>query len=170
MISFPSVNVHVASVSAYIPSVEATNDVPSSVTSHGINASTTPLTQKQVQIEVQKQDAQERTTVWDAEKISRLDSLDEDAEFEDDPDFPKGVLHDSAISSDEWTPIGTRNHKGDIVPFFMLPRGQGSDESNMNVDAGGATQELLFTGRAECVPESVRRLVGLVDSSVISLI
>jgi hypothetical protein len=169
MTSFPSVNVHVASVSAYIPSVEITNGIPSSVASDGINASTTPLAQKQIQIEVQKQDAQERTTVWDAEKIGRLDSLDEDAEFEDDPDFPKGVLHDSAITSDEWTPMGTRNHKGDIVPF-MLPRAQGLDESNMNIDAGGATQELLFTGRAECVPESVRRLVGLVNSSVISLI
>jgi meiosis-specific protein len=169
MTSFPSVNVHVASVSAYIPSVEATNSVPSLVVGHGTDTSAT-LTQKQIQIEVQKQDAQERTIVWDAEKIGRLDSLDEDAEFEDDPDFPKGALHDSAISSDEWTPMGTRNEKGDLLPFFVLPRRQELNENNMNIDAGGATQELLFTGRAECVPDCVRRLVGSVDSSDIPLV
>jgi hypothetical protein len=165
------VNVHVASVSAYIPSVEATNDV-SSVAGHDTDTSgsATLLTQKQIQIEVQKQDSQERTTIWDAEKISRLDSLDEDAEFEDDPDFPKDVLHDTAFSKGGWTPMGTRDDQGDIVPFSVLPRGHGPDESNMEIDAGERTQELLFTGRAECIPDCVRRLVGSVDCSVIFLI
>ena len=163
---FPSVNVHVASVSAYIPSVEAANGVPSSLFSTDASATLTP---KQIQIEVQKQDARERTIVWDAEKISRLDSLDEDAEFEDDPDLPRGPPHNSEIIHDEWTPMGTRSKEGDIVPLSVQSRGQELDESNMDIDASGTTQELLFTGQAEFVPDSVQQLVGLVDSSVIPL-
>ncbi|KAI0256862.1 HORMA domain-containing protein, partial [Lactifluus subvellereus] len=141
------VNVHVASVSAYIPSVEAADGVPPSLASTDASPTLTP---KQIQIEVQKRDARERTIVWDAEKISRLDSLDEDADH------------------NEWTPMGTRSKEGNIVPLSVRSRGQELGESNMDIDAGGATQELLFTGRAECVPDCVQRLVGLVDSSVVS--
>ena len=46
-----------------------------------------------------------------------------------------------------------------IVPFSTLPPGLEPVEGIMDTDASGTTQELLFTGRAECVPDSVQRLV-----------
>ena len=124
------------------------------------------LTWKQVQIEAQKQDAQERTIVWDAEKIGRIDSLDEDAEFEDDPDFQQVALLSSGISHEEWVPMGTRHKEGVIVPFSAQPPELGLGERISDTDTSGATQELLFTGRAERVPDCVQRLVSLVDSPI----
>ncbi|KAF8503402.1 HORMA domain-containing protein [Russula emetica] len=135
------VNVHVASVSAYLPCAEANSVSPP------------------VQIEMQKQDAQERIIVWDAEKTGRLDSLDEDAEFEDDPDFQQSALLSPGISHDEWVPMGTRNKEGVIVPFSVQPPELGLVERMADTDAtSGATQELLFTGRAERVPDCVQHL------------
>lgn len=122
------------------------------------------LTYNQVQVEAQKQDARERIIVWDAEKIGRFDSLDEDAEFEDDPDFQQGGLLSSGISYDEWVPVGTRNKEGVIVPFSVQP--SELVERVADTDTSGATQELLFTGRAERVPDCVRRLVSLVHSPI----
>ena len=122
------------------------------------------LTESQVQIEAQKQDAQERSIVWDAEKIGRFDSLDEDAEFEDDPDFQQGALLSSGIGHDEWVPMGTRNKEGVIVPFSVQP--PELVECIADTDNSGATQELLFVGRAERVPDCVQRLVSLVDSPI----
>ncbi len=142
-------NVHVASVSAYIPSAEI--NAPSG----GSNLEVLASSERQAQLEAQEQDARERTTIWDAEKIGRLDSLDVDAEFEADPEFPP---HTSAETShDEWLPMGTRVERGDIMPFAMWPP---SDRNAMDVDTDGATQELLFTGRAECVPDCVQHLVS----------
>lgn len=131
------VNVHVASVSAYLPCAEA-------------NCISPP-----VQIEAQKQDARERIIVWDAEKIGRLDSLDEDAEFEDDPDFQQDAL---LPNHDEWVPMGTRNDEGVIVPLSVQSPELGLVERIADTDTIGATQELLFTGRAERVPDCVQRL------------
>jgi hypothetical protein len=90
---YPSVNAHVASVSAFTP------------------------VQKSAQSEARKQDAQERTTVWDAEPS-----------------------RNSEKSPDEWVPMGTRIEGGDIVPFTTLPRQPGLGQE-MDVDTGGATQE-----------------------------
>jgi hypothetical protein len=90
--------------------------------------------------------------------------LDEDAEFEDDPEFPPNTSR----SPDEWVPIGTRIEGGDIVPFTTLPQQLGSNRDAMDVDTGDATQELFFTGRAEQVPESVQHLVSSVDSLSVS--
>ncbi|KAH9079578.1 HORMA domain-containing protein [Lactarius deliciosus] len=149
------VNVHVASVSAYIPSAE-TNDC--SPLSEAGNLGTLASDQRLAQIEVQKQDARDRTTIWDAEKIGRLDSLDVDAEFEDDPDFPQHTSRDSEIRSDEWVPMGTRTEGSVIVPSTTLSGQLGSYRDVMDVDAGEATQELLFTGRAESVPDCVQHL------------
>ncbi|KAI9446297.1 HORMA domain-containing protein [Lactarius indigo] len=148
------VNVHVASVSAYIPSAETNNCSPLSEADNlGTHAN-----QRLAQFEVQKQDARERTTIWDAEKIGRLDSLDADAEFEDDPDFPQHTPCDSEIGLDEWVPMGTRTEEGGIVPSVTLSGQLGSNRDVTGVDAGEATQELLFTGRAESVPDCVQHL------------
>ncbi|KAI0306419.1 HORMA domain-containing protein [Multifurca ochricompacta] len=110
------VNVHVASVSAYVPCAETTNGISSSVASHGANGTRTSLSaQKQVQIEAQKQDARERNIIWDAERISRFDSLDADTEFENCSDFPRGALRNSGFSrDDEWMPMGARTKEGGI--------------------------------------------------------
>ncbi|KAN0140777.1 DNA-binding protein [Lactarius tabidus] len=153
------VNAHIASVSAYIPPAETSNCFPPS---EGSDLRTFASKQRQAQLEAQKQDARERTTIWDAEKIGRLDSLDEDAEFEDDPEFPQHISRNCENSSDEWMPMGTRIEGGDIVPFTTLSRPLGSGRDVMDVDTGDATptatQELLFTGRAECVPNCVQHL------------
>ena len=162
---YPSVNVHVASVSAYIPSAETTDCAPPSEDG---SLGTLASNMRQAQFEAQKQDAQERTTVWDAEKIGRLDSLDVDAEFEDDPDFPQQASHDSETSPDEWVPMGIRTEGGHIVPSTTLSRQRGSDRDVMDIDTGEATQELLFTGRAECVPDCVQHLVRSNDSLSLS--
>jgi len=56
--------------------------------------------------------------------------------------------------------MGTRSQGGVIVPFSKQPPGLESVEGIMDTDASAATQELLFTGRAECVPDSVQCLVS----------
>lgn len=109
---------------------------------------------------MQKQDAQERTIVWDADKIGRLDSSGANAEFEGDPDLSQGASHGSVRGDDEWLPVGTRSKGGAIVPFSKQPPGLESVEGIIDTDASAATQELLFTGRAECVPDSVQCLVS----------
>ena len=162
---YPSVNAHIASVSAYIPPTETSNCIPPS---EGSDLKTFASKQRQAQFEAQKQDAQERTTIWDAEKIGRLDSLDEDADFEDDPEFPQHI-RSSDNSPDEWVPMGTRIEGGDIVPFTTVPRPLGSGQDVMDVDATpSATQELLFTGRVECVPNCVQHLVSSASSLSLS--
>ncbi len=83
--------------------------------------------------------------------------------FETDPDFPQQSSRDSEISPDEWVPMGTRTEGGDVVPSTMLSRQLGSDLEVMDVDTGEATQELLFTGRVECVPDCVQHLVSSID-------
>jgi len=147
----PSVNVHVASVSAYLPSAEVTYVSPS-------EADNSLLTWKQVQIEAQKKDAEERVIVWDAEKIGRSDSPDADVQFEDHfSGSNSGTRHD------EWIRIGIRSKEGMIVPFPVQPPVPKCAESIVDADTGDVvTQELLFTGRAECVPDCVQRLVSLV--------
>jgi hypothetical protein len=62
--------------------------------------------------------------------------------------------------------MGTRNKEGVIVPLSMQSQGPKQVEGTMDTD-GGVTQELLFTGRAECVPDSVQRLVNSLHSRVI---
>ena len=109
---------------------------------------------------MQKQDAQERTIVWDADKIGRLDSSGANAEFEGDPDLSQGASHGSVIGDDEWLPVGTRSKGGAIVPFSKQPPGLESAEGITDTDTSAATQELLFTGRAECVPDNVQCLVS----------
>lgn len=142
-------NIHVASVSAFLPCAEAQCISPPA------------------EIGAEKQDARRRIIVWDAEKIGRLDSLDADAEFDDDPEFQQGALHPSGISHDEWIPMGTRSKEGVIVPFSVQPPELGLVEGIADTDASGATQELLFTGREERVPDCVQRLVSLVNSLII---
>jgi hypothetical protein len=61
--------------------------------------------------------------------------------------------------------MGIRSKEDAIVPFSAQP--PELVEGIADTDAGGATQELLFTGRAECVPDCVQRLVSLVDSPII---
>lgn len=89
-------------------------------------------------------------------------------ELENNSDFQQGALRPSGISQDEWIPMGTRSKDGVITPLPVQPSEPGLAENIAETDAGGATQELLFTGRAECVPDCVQRLVSLFDSPIIS--
>lgn len=98
--------------------------------------------------------------VWDAEKIGRVDYLGPNAELEGYPDLSQAASHGSVIGHDEWIPMGTRSQGGVIVPFSKQPPGLESGEGIMVTDASAATQELLFTGRVECVPDSVQCLVS----------
>lgn len=52
------------------------------------------------------------------------------------------------------------------MPFSVQPPEQGLVECIADTDTSGTTQELLFTGRAERVPDCVQRLVSLVDSPI----
>ena len=62
--------------------------------------------------------------------------------------------------------MGTSNEEGVIVPFSVQPPELGLVERIADTDNSGATQELLFTGRTERVPDCVQRLVSLVDSPI----
>ncbi len=62
--------------------------------------------------------------------------------------------------------MGTRNEKGVIVPFPVKLPELGLVERTMDTDTSGTTQELLFTGRAERVPDCVQRLVSLINSPI----
>jgi hypothetical protein len=62
--------------------------------------------------------------------------------------------------------MGTRNEEGVIVPFSVQPPELGLVERIADTDNSGATQELLFTGQTERVPDCVQRLVSLVDSPI----
>ena len=61
--------------------------------------------------------------------------------------------------------MGIRNEEGVILPFSVQPSEPGL-ERVADTDTSGTTQELLFTGRAERVPDCVQRLVSLVDSLI----
>lgn len=63
--------------------------------------------------------------------------------------------------------MGTRNKEGVIVPFSVQPPELGLVERIADTDTSGVTQELLFTGRAERVPDCVQRLVSLVNSLIL---
>jgi hypothetical protein len=62
--------------------------------------------------------------------------------------------------------MGTRNEEGVLVPFTAQPPELGLVERTADADNSDATQELLFTGRAEQVPDCIQRLVSLIDSPV----
>ncbi|KAI0273433.1 HORMA domain-containing protein [Gloeopeniophorella convolvens] len=151
------VNVHVASVSAYIPPSEADSIALTGACSIG----TLSASWRQAQIDAQERDARERVVVWDAEKMGRLDSLDVDAECEDDPEFAQMSPNDSGICLEGWNPIGFRTEEGNIIPYpaqKTRPASQEMDVDLVDVDNAGHTQELLFNGRLESVPDSVQLL------------
>lgn len=62
--------------------------------------------------------------------------------------------------------MGIRNKEGVVVPYSVQPSELGLVERIADTDTSGATQELLFTGRAERVPDCVQRLVSLVHSPI----
>lgn len=62
--------------------------------------------------------------------------------------------------------MGTRDEEGVIVHFSVQPPELGLAERIADTDTSGATQELLFTGRAERVPDSIQHLVSLVDTPI----
>jgi hypothetical protein len=84
-------------------------------------------------------------------------------EFEDKPDTSQGGF---GTGHGKWIPMGARSQEGVIVPFSMPPPGLEPIERTIDTDASGATQELLFTGRAECVPDCVQRLVKPIDTGI----
>jgi hypothetical protein len=63
--------------------------------------------------------------------------------------------------------MGTRNEEGVIVPFSVQPPELGLVERIADADNSDATQELLFPGRAERVPDCVQRLVSLIDPPIL---
>jgi hypothetical protein len=62
--------------------------------------------------------------------------------------------------------MGTRNEEGVIVPFSVQPPELGLVKRMEDIDTSGATQELLFAGRSERVPDCVQHLVSLDDSPI----
>ena len=60
--------------------------------------------------------------------------------------------------------MGTRNKDGVIVPFSVQPPELGLVERIADTDTSGTTQELLFTGQAERVPDCVQHLVSFANS------
>jgi hypothetical protein len=65
--------------------------------------------------------------------------------------------------------MGTRNEEGVIMPFSLQPPELGLVERIADTDTSGATQELVFTGRAERVPDCVQRLVSLINPPIPSM-
>ncbi|KAI0063417.1 hypothetical protein BV25DRAFT_1883873 [Artomyces pyxidatus] len=163
------VNVHIASVSAFIPSSTDDNDAPFSGTTNGPIQGPFAMgtAARQAQIEAQERDAHERKIVWDAEKIGRLDSKDVDAEGEDDPEFPIDAVNDSGVGLDAWLPLGVRTNDGDIVPLSReelesekVPVDGLKGGEPMEVDESAVTQELFFGGLPESIPDCIEKLVS----------
>ncbi|KAA1469348.1 DNA-binding protein [Dentipellis sp. KUC8613] len=157
------VDVHVASVSGIIPPTDDNSAPFSGTTSSPHPTATYDTTSRKAEIEVQKRDAAERTVVWDADNLGRMDSRDVDAEGEVDPEYIPDEADDSGVGLDVWVPLGVRNEDGEIIPLSREQQvaerrehmqGSGGD---MDVD-GGNTQELLFGGTTESIPSCVGHL------------
>ncbi|KAI0312502.1 hypothetical protein OF83DRAFT_1086972 [Amylostereum chailletii] len=109
-------DLHVASVSNVLPTEK--NDEP------------------WTDADVQKRDARHRRIAWDAERLGRMDSLDNDAEGSPDPEYTETV-DNSGVGSEPWMPMGYRTNDGDIVPLSMDERrayARNSDKDSMDID------------------------------------
>jgi hypothetical protein len=114
------------------------------------------------EVEAQKADARERRVVWDAERVTRMDSADLDADGEPDPDYPEQNVGANAMLG-PWTPHGLRRDDGEIVP--MSEEGRRKLDA-MDVDEGGATSatlEIVYGGHMEdasqCLNERVSSFI-----------
>ncbi|KAI0053877.1 hypothetical protein FA95DRAFT_1600397 [Auriscalpium vulgare] len=161
---YHGVNVHIASVSAFIPSSTDDNDAPFTGTTDDLPQ--TPFVRgvasRQAEIEVQQRDAHDRKVVWDAEMLGRADSADFDAEGEVDPECQLGPANDSGIDLDSWIPLGVRRGDGEIVPLSLQEREDSKQDTLPSgqevMDLDEPTQELIFGGQPESVPECIQQL------------
>ncbi|KAJ3558173.1 hypothetical protein NM688_g1079 [Phlebia brevispora] len=148
------VDVRVASVSAYLPTLEDNNAPFSGTTVQGNGLHAPPLTPAEEaetrlqQIELQKEDAQKRHVVWDAEE----GLADADAEGEnDDGRQVLGAWRIRQTGSMEFVgPLGMRDGDGNIVPLPCEP-----DDSAKELSPSA---ECLFQGVKEKVPRHVGQL------------
>ncbi|KAI0032290.1 HORMA domain-containing protein, partial [Vararia minispora EC-137] len=138
-----SVDVHITSVSAFIPTHEQ-DDLPFTGLSDQPSTFATAFSTKRAEAEAQKRDARERCVVWDAERISRMDSADLDANGEPDPDYPENS-NGSDNMLGPWLPHGMRRDDGEIVPMSKELKGL----DVMEVDEVGGTLEIVYGGHTE---------------------
>ncbi|KZT71267.1 HORMA-domain-containing protein [Daedalea quercina L-15889] len=146
------VNVHIASVSAHLPSTED-NNAPFLGTTAGhmhTGPVLTPAEEAAVrlqQMEMQRRDAMERHIVWDAD--SGL--CDADADGEKDPDYATGSCRDGRTADDSgvefFDPIGIRDEAGKIKQFSGTAASQ-------NVTGS----EVRYAGRVDSVPNQIAQL------------
>ncbi|CAL1707531.1 unnamed protein product [Somion occarium] len=156
------VDVRVASVSGYLPSLED-NNAPFLGTTSGNGPLPPPLTPTEEavtraqQVEIQKKDANERRVVWDAE-----DGMgDADGEYDDDSDdsgSPSQVLETWRMGKaglELVIPMGLRNSDGSIVPLPAPAKTSGKNIPESLADAH-------YVGAKENVPTRVGELVSSV--------
>ncbi|KZT26606.1 hypothetical protein NEOLEDRAFT_1062776 [Neolentinus lepideus HHB14362 ss-1] len=143
------VDVRIASVSAYLPSMEDNNAAfagtcgPLAKGAPTLTPAEEAATRAQ-EIELQAKDAEKRCVIWDAE-----DGLtDMDADGEDDPDH----YIEGKATSEAAEPLGVRNATGDIVPITKDTAKSRSEHANKggcraNLNEDGPIFPLSYTQR-----------------------
>ena len=161
---FHSVDVKIASISGFLPSVED-NNAPFMGTTHarGYNApAMTPLEEAAVRVqqtEAQRQDALERRILWDADN----GLCDVDADGEDDPECAPGnrilaftqslvgLMRRTDDSGVEFVdPVGTKDEDGAVV-LFTSQRQHQRKKSGLH--------EANYFGQQERVAQQLAQLV-----------
>jgi hypothetical protein len=153
------VNVRIASIASFLPSSEDNNAIFMGTTrGPGTGPVLTPAEETRMriqQVEVQKQDANDRRIVYSADGL-----VDEDAEGIDDPDCGGADAINEA-------PIGMRGHDNSIVPLpenvLRMSRNRaGSNRANAeNEDlSAGETEFHVFPGISVDTANHVRQLVS----------
>lgn len=175
------VDMRVASVSAFLPSAED-NNAPFMGTTGGEPGGAPPVltpveeaTLRKQQVEAQRQDAEERRVVWDAEEGLSRASTDVDAEGEADDGVPyrvvqtnqetNGYLGDDSQLMGIWrmsangieylSPLGMRDDDGNIVP---MPD-KTEEQDNKLIATEPTTEPTVFKGVQEKVPRHIGQLV-----------
>ncbi|KAH9952085.1 HORMA domain-containing protein [Amylocystis lapponica] len=158
------VDLRVASVSGYLPSVEDNNAPFVGTTNNHAHAAPTltpaeEATLRAQQAEIQRQDAMDRRVVWDAD-----DGLcDIDADGEEDPDFADernsgdGILQRRRVDDsgvEFCMPIGIRDDEGQVKPLSKAEKMQNT------AGQGKATQEAQYTGKLDSVPNRIAQLAA----------
>ncbi|KAF7792377.1 hypothetical protein EIP86_003414 [Pleurotus ostreatoroseus] len=150
------VDLHVSSIAGYIPSSEDNSAPFCGITTKGGHAA--PLTPAEEavhrlqQIEVQKEDAERRKVVWDAE--GGLGSIETDADADGEIEEDNQVLEvwRTCTAGMEYVgPIGIRDGDGNIVSL--------SHEKSNPTTQAPSSAEALFQGVKEKIPHHIGQLV-----------
>ncbi|KAI0092965.1 HORMA domain-containing protein [Irpex rosettiformis] len=156
-----AVDLSVTSVSAYLPSTEDNNAPFLGTTAEGKHPCAPMLTPTEEaalrthQAEVQRQDAQERRVVWDAEE--GLGDLDADAEGEDDEEGVAAAIWRPGSKGLEFVgPLGIRDSEGRVIPL---------SESQEKLREPSPPSSVCFEGEQEKVLRHVRQLQLPVSNS-----